>query len=241
MFFLVAASASAAVPTATVDVRELLSMPADNRLQMAKGLDDSALSKLVVIANSENESLENRWKSVSLYANLKKESALPLLSQWSRSSLWYMRNASLMAMQTVSPEKAHEVALNLLRDKALVVRSAAVGVLSQSLSAQDRQTLWSEFKAEYNFHRNQSLWIRGQILEALAQAPQKNEKQNFIVALEDKDNRVSAQAILALEKITKLKMGEQALGKKSIKSEDLDKKRALWIQWARNQDDAGSL
>lgn len=230
----------AAIPRSvpTVNVREILSLPADNRVQAALSVGESVAPELLKIVATESETLESRWKSVTLYAALKKEASLPMLNQWSRSNQWFLRNASLVAARTVSFDSAHDMALQLLQDKALVVRSAAVDVLSEKLNAEDRKTLWKEFSANYNFHRQQSLWIRGQILKTLAMAPEKNEKTNFTLALEDKDSRVYAQAVQALEKITKLKLGENVQAKNKVKIEDIEKKRALWIQWARNQEES---
>lgn len=238
MFFSIP-TVMAAIPRAvpSVNVREILSLPAGNRLQAAISASEQVSPELLKIVAGENETLESRWKSVTLYAALKKEASLPMLTQWAKSPQWFLRNASLVAARTVSAEKAHDIALQLLQDKALVVRSAAVDVLSEDLKAEDRKTLWKEFSASYNFHRQQSLWIRGQILKTLANVPERSEKANFALALEDKDSRVYAQAVQALEKITKLKLGDNLQIKNKVKIEDMEKKRALWIQWARNQEE----
>ena len=136
-----------------------------------------------------------------------------------------MRNAALTAVKTTQPERLNEVVPSLLKDKALVVRSAAVSALYPNLEPKMRDLLWSELNASYNFRKGQSLWVRGQIVEKLSSNPQKKEYTLFGNALKGTDEKLHAFAIQALENITQRKFG-------TVKS-TVSEKRNLWIDFVR--------
>lgn len=75
-----------------------------------------------------------------------------------------------------------------MRDKALVVRSAAVGVLSRSLSPAIREVFWQELYKQFS---DSTMWVREQILQALAQQPQENEGKFFERLLSEKGGEYS--------------------------------------------------
>lgn len=135
-----------------------------------------------------------------------------------------MRNAALVAATDVNPRKAKEMAVDLLNDKALVVRSAAVSVLSAKLDDDGREALWEQLENKKNYRKKQGLFIRSQILQILAKDPLKKELPLFVRHLRSNDQRLHPSAIVALEKVTSQKMGTT--------KDSLDQKRSLWVKWA---------
>ncbi len=204
---------------------EVLAMPEQNRIQIASEKSGEMYPALIRISQSETEVMQTRWKALTLAAQLNPQRALPELEKQLKSPQWFMRNAALIAMQTQAPKLAQKAALELIKDKALVVRSAAVEVLSPDLDSAARDLLWDEMEAKYNFRKEQSLWIREQILAKLAQFPQSREASFFYKALREKNSKIHAPAILALENLNQKKLGK--VGFKTAQ------KRELWLQWAK--------
>jgi hypothetical protein len=220
-------------PDVNMSVEELLSMPAGNRAQVAKQRGNEFVPQLNEIAFSKEEDYRVRWKALILSVQIQGVRAEKTLDKALASSEWYMRNAAILAYQEVLPAKAKYHAQDLLADKALVVRSAAVEVLSKSLSDDGvRETLWDQMGQRRNFRKNQSLFIRGQILKALSEDPLQKELPLFVKHLRENDIRMHVPAIQALERITARKFGKN--------SDTLGKRRDLWMKWAKNSVDQKS-
>lgn len=204
---------------------EILSMPEANRKQIAIQQSEALYPELIQISKASDQPMPMRWKALTLAAYLGRDKALPELEAALKSPEWFMRNAALVAMQTYHPAKAPKAAEALIKDKALVVRSAAVEVLGTVKNRKTRDLLWEEMDAGYNFRKKQGLWIRSQILSKLSESPEAKESSLFIQALKDKDSRMHRPAIAALEKLTSTQ-----LGKPKTK---MAEKRELWLQWAK--------
>jgi len=220
-------SAQAAIPNSketAVSAFEILSMPEANRNEIALQKANEIYPELIQIAKSEKQEMNIRWKALTLAAYIGKDRALPELASALKSKEWFMRNAALISLKSYHPLKAQAAARDLLKDKALVVRSAAAEVLGNQPDAQSRDLLWEELYAPYNYRRKQSLWIRQQILKQLAENPQAKESVLFTKALKETDQDIYGSAVAALEKLT----GSQLGSKKKIAE-----KRELWIQWAK--------
>ena len=87
----------------------------------------------------------------------------------------------------------------LLSDPALVVRSLAVETLiADGDPSEIRPVLWQELDQPRNFHKNKSLWIRGQILEYLRRQPLPKEKDHWSQLLRDPDQKIKTVAKYAL-------------------------------------------
>ncbi len=199
---------------------DILQMSVESRNQALKEITPQQLSDLGEIAFSNKHAMQTRWSAIVSLSETDLDKSMPLLLKASEDKEWFMRNAALVALTNARSAKAEPVARKLLKDKALVVRSAAVDVLQKNLSSQNRDTLWAELDQDYNFKNGQSLWVRSQIVAALAGNPDSSEKKVFGSLLKDKDNSVREAAITGLEKITGMQFGTQ--------STKLDKKIALW-------------
>ncbi len=206
--------------------KEILSLPEANRNQIADKRGSEIYAELTRIAENSTEPMNVRWKALTLATYIGKEKALPLLEKSLTASEWFMRNAALISYKTYFPEKSQAAAQKLLKDKALVVRSAAVDAMGTDLDSKARDLLWEEMDASYNYRGKQSLWIRDQILSTLAAAPLSKELPLFVKALKSTEPKMQARAIVALEKLSQKKIGKA--------DEKLARKKELWLQWAKS-------
>jgi HEAT repeat protein len=201
--------AFAALPIKTqveLSVKEILTMPEKNREQIA--LTEKNKKKLylelVDLAFEKKENMDVRWKALTLSSIVGGQDSIPHLLKAIKNEDWFMRNAGILALARLSPTLANKEAKKLLGDKALVVRSAAVKVISQKLNPETRDLLWEELDEKENFRKKQSLWIRSQILEVLAKNPEKRELPLFTKLVKDKDQRLKPLAENAVTKIKKI-------------------------------------
>jgi HEAT repeat protein len=213
--------------TVSESALELLAMPEANRSQVAKARANELYPELVRISKSDKLDMATRWRAVTLAAAIGGKKGLKDLRVALKSREWFLRNAALVAMKAYHPKQSAEAARSLIKDKALVVRSAAVEVLGQQLDSKSRDLLWEELSASYNYRKGQSLWIRGQILSHLAEKPEAREIPHFVKALKEKESGLNEAAVKGLEKITDQKLGPQTAS--------WSQKKELWLEWAKAQ------
>ncbi len=210
---------------ATPSVIDLLQLPPENRRHALESLSDDQFKKISEVAFNDKQNMRTRWAALITLAEANSEKALPQLIKASEGKEWFMRNASLVALSGSQPQKAQEVARKLLSDKALVVRSAAVDILAQHPSSENRDLLWAELDKAYNFRHEEGLWIRRQIVSLLAAKPLGHERALFSRLLRDRDSKIHASSIRGLEKITGIQLG--------TKEQAMDKKVALWQDYLK--------
>jgi HEAT repeat protein len=198
--------AYANVPTSTV--MDVLNLPSDNRQEVIGKLSEDQYGKYLQVALEEKESMHIRWRALIAAAQIRGIDATVDLVKASQHKQWFIRNAALVALEKVNAEESYRIAKNLILDKALVVRSAAVDVLKKQQTSDVRVLLWKELNKDYNFKNQQSLWIRHKIVEALALNPSAIEKRMFAQLLTDRDNRVQLPAISGLKKLTGVSLGK---------------------------------
>ena len=97
----------------------------------------------------------------------------------------------------------------LLKDKALVVRSAAVDVLASRYNIENRNILADELSKPYNFSRKQSLWIRSKIFNIIAAKASVDDRSFLTRYLFDSDDKIVRQAAVSLERITDVHLDEK--------------------------------
>ncbi|MEK2646096.1 HEAT repeat domain-containing protein [Bdellovibrio sp. BCCA] len=211
--FAVGAKPSSSTLTSAVEV---LKLPSENRRMVIQGQGDKYYQNFISVAFNEEQPMNMRWRALMAAAEARGEKSTPDLLKASNHKYWYMRNAALVALSEVNPSQGEKLAQKLLKDKALVVRSAAVGVLEKSASSDVRDLLWEELNQGYNFKNAQSLWIRHQIVEVLAKKPLDRETKIFAGLLSDKDDRLHIPAIRGLEKLTGVKLGEGKVTKSAL-------------------------
>lgn len=154
-------------------------------------------------AFSERQEMSVRWKSLVRMAEMKKKESMTDLHKALNSKTWYMRNAALLAIDSIDSDKAFEAAKKQLSDPALVVRSAAVEVIAKNKTrkVEARKLLWNELADKQNKIKSKSLWIREQIAQILVQEPQASEREKFLVLVEENDPKLSGLAKAALLKM----------------------------------------
>lgn len=155
-------------------------------------LSGRSFEDLSKIAFEKENPYEIRWTALQNIATEHSTLAQGVLMKASIQPEWYMKNAALIGLQQINSKSLNEVAQRLISDDALVVRSMAVQILSKDNSSETRKLFWSELKKKYNFKRNQSLWIRYQLLEALAANPQKSEREKFLELINERDKKIQS-------------------------------------------------
>lgn len=219
VLLLSALAAQASVPAKTpIDphVLEVLRLPPENRLMAAKNSDKDMYKDLIKVAFADDQSMRIRWRALMVAAETYGVKSTQDLLKAAQHKEWFMRNASLVALAEVNREQAERLALKLVKDKALVVRSAAVDILQKSVAPSTRDILWEELDQKYNFRNQQSLWIRSQIVEALASHPVDHELRIFGKLMVDGDVRVQSAAVMGLEKLTGTKLGESKMPREKV-------------------------
>lgn len=186
---------------------EVLNLPSENRRQLA-GVNSQRYPQFLELAFDKQQSMSLRWKALMAASDAKGVLALKDILKAADSKEWFMRNAALVAVNSISVAEGEKLAQRLISDKALVVRSAAVQMLENSKDRDVRNTLWVELNKDYNFKKQQSLWIRPQIVKILAKSPKDFELKDFVRLLDDKDMQVQPAAVAGLEKLTGVKLGE---------------------------------
>lgn len=155
-------------------------------------LNNRSLDDLTKVAFEKENPYEFRWSALQRISTDYPQQAEEILLKAADQTEWYMKNAALLGLQEIGSKKTSEIARKLISDDALVVRSMAVSVLAKNHTPETRQLFWSELKKKYNFKRNQSLWIRYQILEHLAEEPQKSEREKFLELINEKDKKIQS-------------------------------------------------
>lgn len=225
-----ALSVQAAIPSKShlrPKVMEILNLPPENRTQALLATTEDMYKEFISVAFAENQSMRLRWRALMLAAENHREKSTPDLLKASVHKQWFMRNAALVALAEVNEPEAQKLAKKLLKDKALVVRSAAVDVLQKSPRPEVRDLLWEEMNQKYNFRNQESLWIRSQIVEAMAQKPADHEMKLFTKFLNDKDTRVQAASVGGMEKLTGIKLGDAKTSSEKLV--------LLWQDYARKE------
>lgn len=210
-----------------LSVKEALLLPMENRASALKAQGSKGEAALAALMFDDAASMDLRWKAITTAALLKGNSLKPQIQKALVAKEWFVRNAALVALESMNRDEAKVWARKFLDDKALVVRSAAVETLARLEDRTAAALLWKKLSAKENFRGSQSLWIRKQITNALAQLDRSGYQGRFIDLLDDRDEGVQEAAVKALE----LRTGQQLGGEK----EPVKFKRAYWQQWWRER------
>ena len=163
----------------------------------------------ISIAKNIKMPMSARWQALQKAAEVAKYNEITEIKKFSSSKEWYMRNATLVALQKINVNHAIEEAQMLLKDKALVVRSAAVDILANRYTMENRNLLADELSKPYNFSRKQSLWIRSKIFNVIAAKASADDRSFLTRYLFDTDEKIVRQAALSLERITDVHLNEK--------------------------------
>lgn len=170
-------------------------------------------------------SMSQRWVAVIQSFAVATEQELKQLSQLFEHKDWFIRNASLLAMEKKDKLKVEQYAIKAVKDRALVVRSAAAEILIKLDNEQTLKTIQEEINQPYNYRGQQSLWIRNQMMGYLLTRTDKINRDFFVQGLFDKDSQIAELSMQALEKKTDYIIDEK----------DLKKKLSIWKDYVKEQ------
>ncbi len=219
-------SLQAAIPIQKNETVSILNLPLESRIEALRAEGPSGYKNLMSLMNDDKASMETRWRAVTAMGQIGGKLSLPELKLALHSKLWYLRNAALISSQQIDHAQALAWAKELISDKALVVRSAAVDVMTELGDKQSSKILWQKLDSRENFRGKQSLWIRRKIVESLAKLEGPGSEKKFVALLSDRDESLYRPAIQALERITNKKFGKL--------DESPNLKRHHWQAWAKS-------
>ncbi len=185
------------------DIKMILNLPLENRTHVFLKYDTNLLFYLLKkIALSDRESMHTRWNAlISLAHSVEPYRARAVLRSLFSHPVWFVRNATLLAMEVVDTRLALQYADKLLDDPSLVVRTAAVDLIRRQKASRYKLRLIEKLNAKDSFYKNSSLWIRHHIASALADFAISGDKALFVSLLKDPDPRLHSIALSALKKI----------------------------------------
>lgn len=189
-------------------------------------LKQKDFTSLVKAAQNTSLTLTERWQSLVQAGAIAEPDQIEKIVQFSKSPEWFMRNAALVSLEGVyGGDDAIEQAKILIKDKALVVRSAAVNTLSKKNTLEVKQLFAVELTKPYNFSGRQSLWIRSQMMEKITQLVTEDDRQFMARYLFDSDQKVAELSVEALEKISTIHFE----GKNSVQLWQAYVKKSNWL------------
>lgn len=179
---------------------EILSLPYQNQLSVFKN-DQQTYNNLLAIAKDNKIGFSKRWKAIVAMSELRKDQSLEDLQVLSLSKEWFIKNAVLVSLGNIRSPRKMDIVKRLLKDSSLVVRSAAVDQIIYEGVDTYRDLLWEELFHERNKKKNQSLWIRNQIIKALAQNPKPLERSLFLKLLNEKESDIINSSLKGAQKL----------------------------------------
>lgn len=205
--YLVFIACAAAHPAqAMVSVKQTqasLTRPEPQRLKELSSQGLAGYKNLSYLAFASDQTLETQWRALAAMSILGGPLSLPQLERAAAHSRWYLRSAALVGMSRVSPPRAIFWARKLLTDRALIVRSSAVETLRALHDRQSVPDLWREIYHQRNFKAGQSLWIRKNLAEAIAELSVPGDEAKLSGLLQDRDARLHPPVVRALQRLAR--------------------------------------
>lgn len=174
---------------------------------VATGNGPEATTFIAEYKTAKNEALpmKQRWAALQKATTLASGDEFLKVVAFGDSKDWFMRNASLVALEKSGSDMVYDQAKKLITDKALVVRSAAADILMRLNNDAVKRIFSAELEKKYNFNGKSSLWIRRQMMTHLVKNSTASERDFYVRYLYDQDIEIAAISTHALEKITKIR------------------------------------
>jgi hypothetical protein len=157
------------------------------------------------LAKNTSLPMSSRWKALLLASENATTQQIPQILEFSKDKDWFMRNATLVALEKMGTDIVYDKAKEMISDKALVVRSASAEILIKLNSVDVRRIFSEELSKKYNFNGSNSLWIRPQMMKFLVEAPTADERGFFVKYLFEKDQQMALFSVEALQKLTSVR------------------------------------
>lgn len=188
-------------------LHRILLLQSENKFDELKTYGPSVYFELRTLAFDATQRLNLRWQAFMSMVRLAEKESLPEVNRALRSGDWFLRDAAIRVLPLLDKKRAHQAAMQGLTDSALVVRTTSVDALKDLKSSESATQLWNALYAKNNFIKNQSLWIRRHIVEALAVISPLGTEEKFVKVLDDNDSTLFGPAISGLERLTGKKLG----------------------------------
>lgn len=179
----------------------------EQRVRRIRAEGSNGLSGLRSIAFDSKTTERMKWNAIISMGVVYGDKALLDLERALKSDDWILRNSALISLRSFNSRLSKDWSLKLLKDKALVVRSSSVESLAYDLDDRTIGSLWEALHDPQNFRGSRSLWIRRQIVSAVASQPREVDAGRFIEVLRGSDIELHPPAMRALERITGLRKG----------------------------------
>lgn len=206
---------------------ELLISKKESKFKSIKKLGPQAYKDLKKIAFAESELLTKRWRAFMAMVRIGEFEAMPEIKQALSSKDWFLRDAAIRVLPVLNRDVAYSEALKALNDPALVVRTSAVICLKELARAESAPKLWQALYSRENYLKQQSLWIRRNIVEALAEIAPAGSEGHFIKILDDEDSSLAEPAIRGLERVSGLSFGTE--------NQSANSKKYYWKKWYQSK------
>lgn len=161
------------------------------------------------IAKNEALPMSQRWAALQKASLLAQGDEFAKVIAFGDSKDWFMRNASLVALDKSGSDVVYDQAKKLITDNALVVRSAAADILMRLNNDAVKKIFSAELEKKYNFNGKSSLWIRKQMMNHLVKNATASERDFYVRYLYDQDLEIAALSTQALESITQIRFVAQ--------------------------------
>ncbi len=210
-------------------VIKALLQPLPHRITQLQSAGSPAFNELKQMIFDNKEKLLYRWRALTALGRINPQEALPIIETALRSSDWFLKNAALLSLTYSSREKIIFWSRQLLDDKSLMVRTAAVQMIEKVKGEELSDLLWNKLNAKENFKNGQSLWIRRHIVRTLSHFAHPDDQEKFINVLKDNDRSLHYWALVGLAQLS----GEEK-PKETIVPKLINQKRKYWLSLAKN-------
>lgn len=207
---------------------QALTLPSSHRIHALLLQGVHGYQNLQSIAFDSKASLESRWRALMAMGEIGRKHALPDLERGLASKLWFMRLAALKALSHIDSAKASFSARYFVeKDPSLLVRSGSVEVIRRLQDRKSLPLLWKILYSKKNYLRGESLSIRRRVIDTIANLSSPSDSARFIKALRRDGETLHKDFIVALERVNRLRLGEE--------EESLEGKISHWNSWWREK------
>jgi hypothetical protein len=208
---------------ANAELPEAARMEAFDRL-VRTGLTDIAW--VSEVAATDKAEARERWVAVRVLGKVGGDRAKNQLVALLSDDMPAMRAAAAQSLGDLGEARQAQALTPLLRDPALIVRAAAAEALGKLRDPVAVAPLGEALSARDNYYRGSSLWVRRHYVKALGQIGSRKAVPTLVRCLDDADEAVASEAVLAFEGIAGFDYRE---------GRELGEQKAAWRRWASAQ------
>ena len=186
---------------------------------------DDGWETLVQAAGDDDWPARERWIAIRVLGSTRDDRAEDVLLDLAADPMPAIRVAAATALADVDATGAGETLIELLDDKAIIVRAAAADSLGRLKERKAIQPLSDAIADSSNYHRGSSLWVRGHYVEALGAIGSRDAIPALITCFDDTDLEVGDAALESLRTI---------VGYDFAEGRSRDEHMEAWRRWWKN-------